>query len=396
MRMKKLLSVLLITVMTFTLAISLGEEAPAAEPLSAEAIRNAIGAYRETAMKSECLASDPSEDTENDESWVLTYGFGSMSASTEKLTEKSVIYDITVMEQDQEVLPGMKIGMLEKSLLSSFRNDNAGLAGDYYGALVYLDGDPENGFNAAFLSREGQRNTYILYQTVTPNGDMFDNVCALCFIDGGVVNAIELFAADKALSPEDAAGAYSILAEYSDKDEYIAVTTDLNNGTKLEPFSVEDLFFSGIDFLMTTSAELPNRLDESYIDNGDGTYLHKIIGEGYSAIFAADQDGKDLCVDTITIVGDNMEGPRSVRIGDSLIDDQTRFRYEDTEYDYENMTQLLYGTRGTAPYGIAEYHTDGSAELTYTIGVEDGMTVMLRLEYSSDGMTLTAITVKIL
>ena len=52
MRMKKLLSVLLITVMTFTLAISLGEEAPAAEPLSAEAIRNAIGAYRETAMKS--------------------------------------------------------------------------------------------------------------------------------------------------------------------------------------------------------------------------------------------------------------------------------------------------------------------------------------------------------
>ena len=223
MRMKKLLSVLLIAVMTFTLAISLGEEAPAAEPLSAEAIRNAIGAYRETALKSECLASDPSEDTENDESWVLSYSFGSMSASTEKLTEKSVIYDITVMEQDQEVLPGMKIGMLEKSLLNSFRNDNACLAGDYYGALVYLDGDPENGFNAAFPSREGQRNTYILYQTVTPNGDMFDNVCALCFIDGGVVNAIELFAADKALSPEDAAGAYSILAEYSDKDEYIAM-----------------------------------------------------------------------------------------------------------------------------------------------------------------------------
>lgn len=396
MRMKKLLSVLLIAVMTFTLTISLGEEAPATEPLSAEAVRNAIGAYRETALKSECLASDPSGDTENDESWVLTYGFGSMNASTEKLTEETVIYDITVMEQDQEVLPGMKIGMLEESLLSNFRNDNVGLAGDYYGSLIYLDGDPEKGFNAAFLSREGQRNAYVLYQTVMPNGEMFDNVCALCFIDGGVVNAIELFAADKALSPEDAVGAYSILAGYSDKDDYIAVTTNLNSGLELDPFSADDLVFSGIDFLNATSAKLPNLLDESYIDNGDGTYLHKIVGEGYSAIFAADQDGNDLCVDTITIVGDNMEGPRSVRVGDSLIDDQTRFRYEDTEYDYENMTQLLYGTRGTAPYGLAEYHTDGTAELTYTTVAEDNMTVMLRLEYSSDGMTLTAITVKIL
>ena len=396
MRMKKLISVLLIVLMCFTFAISLGEDAPATEPLSAEAVRNAIGAYRETALKSECLSSDPSEDTENDESWVLTYDFGSMSTSSEKLNEESVIYDITVMEQDQEVLPGMKIGMLEGSLLSSFRNDNVGLAGDYYGALIYLDGDPEKGFNAAFLSREGQRNAYVLYQAVTLDGEMYDNVCALCFIDGGVVSAIELFAADRALSPEDAVGAYSILAGYSDKDDYIAVTTDFNNGTELEPFSEEDLFFSGIDFLNATSAKLPNRLDESYIDNGDGTYLHKVVGEGYSAIFAADQDGNDLCVDTITIVGDNMEGPRSVRVGDGLIDDQTRFRYEDTEYDYENMTQLLYGTRGTAPYGLAEYHTDGTAELTYTTVAEDNMTVMLRLEYSSDGMTLTAITVKIL
>lgn len=395
MKMKKWLSVLLIAVLCVSFTAAFGEETEATAPVTAEAIRNTIKEFRQTALKSECLSSVPSEDTENDTSWILEYPFGTLNASTEKLAEDSVIYDLRITAQDQLVLPGMTVGMTVGNLLNNYRNDNAGLAGDYYGSLIYLDGDPETGFSAAFLSREGQRNAYIHYQTVTPNGKMFDNASIFCFIGGGVIDAIELYAADSAFSPEDAVNAYAIMAAYADKDEYVAVTNDYNDGSALEPFSAEDLLFSGIDFLNATSADLPNILDDSYIDNGDGTYLHKVVGEGYNAIFAADESLKDQCIDTLTIVGDNLEGPRNVRIGDSLIDNQTRFRYDETDFDYDTMSQMLYGTRNTAPYGIAQYQTDGSAALTYATPAEDGMTVLLQLEYSSDGMILKTITVKI-
>ena len=394
--MKKLISFFRILILYLTAAVSLGETSTEPAPISAELIRNAISSFRRTALDSELIASEASEDTENGESWILEYSFGTIHADTAFLTEDSRIFDITVMTDEWEVLPGIAVNGFAADVLGGFRNDNAGLAGDYYGALIYLDGDPVKGFSGALLSRDGQRNTHIIYQTVTPAGNMFANDGIIFFLDGNVITGIELFSDSGSLSSEDAGGIYSLLCNYAGMDDYTAVTTDYSSGTSLDPFSAEDLIFSGIDFLNADSSVLPNRLEEMYIDNGDGTYLHRVDGEGYYAVFAADQDGRDLCIDTLTITGDNLEGPRCVRVGDGMTEDLARFRYEDTEFDYDNMIQMLYGTRDTAPYGIAEYHSDGTAELKYTVPAEDSMTVMLRLEYSSDGMTLTAITVKIL
>lgn len=394
--MKKAISVLLALLLCLTLTAALGEETVAPGPITAEDIRNAIDGFRQTALDSAPIASTPSEDEESGESRILEYSFGNIHTDTETLTEDSVIYDLTVITDEWEVFPGIAVNGFTEDLLNAYRNDNAGLAGDYNGALIYLDGDPVNGFSGALLSRDGQKNTHILYQVATPNGNMLDNTGAIFFIDGNVITGIELYDGKAALSPEDAAGAYALLSSYADKDDYTAVITDYNDGTKLDPFSAEDLIFSGLDFLNLDSSAMPDRLDEMFVDNGDGTFLHRVDGEGYNIIFAADENGNDVCVDTLTIVGDNLEGPRCVRVGDALYADLTRFRYEETEFDYDNMIQMLYGTRDEAPYGIAEYHTDGSAELKYTVNVEDNMTVMLRLEYSSDGMTLTAITVKIL
>ena len=393
--MKKLISILLVLALCMTLT-AFGEEASEPGILSAEQIRNAINGFRATATDLPLIASDLSEDAESGDSRILQYSFGNIHANTPELTEDTVIYDITVLTDEWEVLPGIAVNGFTEDILNSFRNDNAGLAGDYNGALIYLEGDPAKGFNGALLSRDGQKNTQLHYLSVVPNGNMFDIAGVIFFIDSNCINAIELYAADGTLSPEDAAGQYSLLSVYADEDDYVSVPTDYNNGTTLDPFQTDDLVFSGIDFLNADSSAFPNRLDEMYIDNGDGTYLHRVDGEGYNVIFAADKDGNDLCIDTLTVTGENLEGPRCVRVGDIMIDDQVRFRYEDTEFDYDNMIQMMYGSRNVAPYGIAEYHTDGTAELTYTVPVEDGMTVMLRLEYSSDGMVLTTFTVKIL
>jgi len=84
-----------------------------------------------------------------------------------------------------------------------------------------------------------------------------------------------------------------------------------------------------------------------------------------------------------TILGDNFEGPRSVRIGDDIVNDTCRFRYEELEFDYTEMIQPLYGTTEDAAYGLTDYDTDGSATVRYALRTETGDTVMLILYYKN-------------
>ena len=84
---------------------------------------------------------------------------------------------------------------------------------------------------------------------------------------------------------------------------------------------------------------------------------------------------------SFTILDDAFEGPRAVRIGDLFSDDFNRFRNGENEMT-EAMTELLYGTEGTAPYGTASYDP-ADMNLRYVAGTPDGTQVELFLKYEN-------------
>ena len=72
-------------------------------------------------------------------------------------------------------------------------------------------------------------------------------------------------------------------------------------------------------------------------------------------MFTCDRNGRNANLISYTILSDELEGPRCVRLGDFFHEDYQRFRSGSGELDETGTTELLYGTPGEVPYGLAEY-----------------------------------------
>ena len=119
------------------------------------------------------------------------------------------------------------------------------------------------------------------------------------------------------------------------------------------------------------------------IDNEDETFLRRIDGEGFEAVFTCDIEGRNALLVSYTLLSDDLEGPRSVRLGDYFQEDFNRFRNGEGQFDEAAMSEVLYGTVGTAPYGLAEYGTGDEMTLRYVTKTSSGREVELYLHYTN-------------
>ena len=173
---------------------------------------------------------------------------------------------------------------------------------------------------------------------------------------------------------------YNELIELAGCEEYRAVKTS-RDGLDLTALGAEDLVVDGVPYVSLKPADLPGTPETEIIDNEDGTWLLRCDGDGYEAVFRCGEHGEDAEILSFTILDDGIEGPRSVRIGDIFSDDFNRFRNGENEMG-EDLTELLYGTEGTAPYGVAFY--DFSAmTLRYVTDTPEGVQVELLLKYDN-------------
>ena len=112
------------------------------------------------------------------------------------------------------------------------------------------------------------------------------------------------------------------------------------------------------------------------MDNEDGSWLERVDGEGFEAVFTLDAPEGTARMVSFTILSPDLEGPRCVRIGDLFQEDFTRFRSGEGELDATGLTETLYGTWGTVPYGIAEYGDGQEMILRYGTGTSSGQTAL--------------------
>ena len=145
-------------------------------------------------------------------------------------------------------------------------------------------------------------------------------------------------------------------------------------------FGPEDLEWNGVRFTALQPETLPGAPETELIDNEDGTWLLRCDGDGYEAVFLCGEGGSDPRILSYSILDEDAEGPRCVRLGDLFSDDYCRFRSEGNEPD-DSMTELLYGQAGTAPWGQAAYdYAGGEVSLRY-VTEADGREVELLLRY---------------
>ena len=382
--MKRILC--LLTAVMLCLILPAAAEENAKEVTAAE-LDELLERVRTQALGEELLNDPTGEDAESEDGAFFLYEAAGFYAEGTEMTADTPVNALVFDCEEENVLRGTGIASRVEDVLAAFPLDNADLAGTREEAILYLR-ETEAGFAYGRMLRDGQWVSTVEYGEVISDGEMSCRTAVTYSFENGAVTAIRVSGLNPAggelMDAAQAEEFYNELIQLAGCEDYRAVKTS-RNGLELTALGVEELIVDGVPYVSMKPADLPGTPETEIIDNEDGTWLLRCDGDGYEAVFRCGEHGEEAEILSFTILDDGIEGPRSVRIGDIFSDDFNRFRNGENEMG-EDMTELLYGTEGTAPYGVAFY--DFSAmTLRYVTDTPEGLQVELLLKYDNYFLT---------
>ena len=385
--MRKLLCVLA-AALVFAVIPAAAEEA--ARPVTAGELTTLLEDVRTQAMGMEQLNDPADESALSEDGTLLQYEIARIYAEGRELAADTPVNALVFEDSEGPVFRGVGIDTQLSDLLAAFPSENGELAGSPEGAVLYLENTAEGGFVYGRLLRDGQRVSAVEYGEVLPEDGAFRCAAVTFSLLEGNVASIRVDGLNPAAAGRiDASGANEIYSELKDlavRNDYRAVRTS-RNGLELTPFGEEDLVFSGYSYPDIRPEDLSGATEKELIDNEDGTWLLRCEGVLYEAVFTCDEQGGNARILSFAIRDEALEGPRGVRLGDRFYEDYSRFRSGENETT-EELTELLYGTEGTAPWGFASYDPSaGETSLQYVTRLEDGTQVALLLRYVDNYLT---------
>ena len=148
---------------------------------------------------------------------------------------------------------------------------------------------------------------------------------------------------------------------------------------------LDDLTFAGISFLTVTPKEAEQAfgkpLSDTWMKDDNGEHLRTMTFASCEMTFVYNKQKKNPKLYLLAVPSNQMEGPRSIRLGDSFSSDLIRFRFGEGKTAGDGLTEQLYGTEQEKESGFATYGNDASASLRYVMTAEDGRRVVLELHY---------------
>jgi hypothetical protein len=280
---------------------------------------------------------------------------------------------------------GAELGIDEGKLLALFRNDNPFLAGNRDSAVLYIAGELPAAVGAGFVLRDGQRLLLAEYDVYYQTGEGVSRAGLQFTLEGGYVTAVRSFASAQPLTQQEAAEALGALRETQEQNAYIAFT-----GQGAPPLSREDLVLSGLDFVDLTRQEAVRALGEPANEESADSGTAKLVTlqwPGLEAVFRT--EGEKESALRLSMSDGQGEGPRGLRIGDTLAQAISRFEHGET---LPEEGGALYGdAEGQVPPFGALVRGPGADQLYYVAEVEGGKAALI-LDFIDDllvNMTLT-------
>lgn len=337
---------------------ALAEEASG--PLTLAEIERFNQAILERAAKDEPTVR-PLEDA------FIAQGKGyEISLTSEDISSDSVVLGAAVTldaRGDQGLADprGVMTDSAVDALMAKYPNDNPYLAGNRDGAVLYISGELPAAVYTGFVVRDGQEISLIEYNVYHQVDGGVARAGMQYTIAEGKVRAIRSFVTQEAMSQAEAQEAIAALAALQEENSVVS-----NAGEPGTPLEREDMAIGGLDFFDLTpeSAKtvLGEPVHEEKADGTDGSLL-TIQWPGVEAVFSLDQDGKMVRTERVTVNEGALEGPRGLRLGDSLAQAIGLFAHGK---DLPEEGGFLYGKDQEAPYGFLAAG-DESTSLYYVI-----------------------------
>ncbi len=384
--MKKLFCLLLSLAMLLSSA-ALAEDVPVDEnaALTREELQIYLDALAETARQEGAEANADEGAAIGVFLPTVAFSGGTLTISDEAFTDTTAVVGAALKEETED-LRGLYIGAALDEVLRAYPNDNPSLAGSYYDAALYHRGEkPE--VTVGYLTRVGQQAIFVRYEVYSwqPDGVAVSSITY--FLENGYVSQIHIALNDQLLDENVAQSDIQDVADMQEISEYTPYPVSMDDGESLAPFDREDLTITQFgqkvaDFLDLTAEDLNAALGSAPVDewteDSDGSLLRTLQWEGISVLLRYNAQRQFTAVVSVTINDVNLEGPRGVRVGDSL--DSVIYRFRHAEILYADDTVLLYGDGQTVPYGALVY-TPENAEVTYAVSVGEGRTVVWHMTF---------------
>ena len=375
--MKKLIALLLSLLLTVSACAAFAEavETEESAPLTKEELEIYLDSLAAAALEDENLLLTSYDDGSS----FAEFSGGILQIADEQLTDSTAILSASLYK-DQPDPRGLRLGATLDEVLAAYPNDNPLLSGSYYDAVLSIGGDkPE--MTVGYLLRDGQRVGTIAYSVYSWQPDGVEIWGVYYTLNQGIVTGI--FAGSSGvMAEEDALEELHGISEMQEISGYFAYPSSMDDGEGLAPFQREDLNlvrfgetvadFLDLDADAMIAAFGPAPVDE-WTEDSDGSFLRLAQWNGISLLLNYDAQKQFTGVDTLTINDDVLDGPRGVRVGDTLDSVIFRFRHGDTFVD--GSTLSLYGDGQAAPYGTLNYSPE-SAELSYAFDLEDGRSIV--------------------
>lgn len=383
--MKKILLGLMCLIVTVSLGgLALANESDASVLTYAE-LMGWVDEIVGMASAQEPVNAPVGEDALTEDGYAFIYDFATLYYDKPTL-DGAVLNALVVSDFEQPGLRGIGVNASLNDLLNAYYNENPNLTGDEdFAALYSIDFLPTSA-SWAWVQRNGQMVGAVQYavheQPASGDVDGYSDCGLLYTLQENSVVSIRAYGLSSMVSQEQVQSNLEAVTHVSNTNTYHMYPTS-TIGTDLEAFDRDDLSFSGMDFLSATPEKAIERLgvptDDVWMEDGEG-YLRTVSFQNAILTFAYDAAKNFSHLDFLTIDGPHLEGPRGVRIGESLSSVIMRFRHNDGEFD--GVKEYLYGDGVHAPYGTAEYGDNATATLRYAIDLGDGKHVTLHMDFA--------------
>ncbi len=390
--MKRIVMILFAAVILSVAAIPAMAADSGADPLDLSELRTWSDSLLALAEVNQLL-NDPTSEEPSEDGYTWLYDFGALYFTRPerdgdcRLTG-AVIYDDTVPGPR-----GTNTLTTLNELLDAFYNDNEQLDGSHAEALLYLGGELPGACWWASVQRDGQWVDTVQYAVHEPLGDGTYSDAGLVYtLQQNTVVAIRVYGLDAAITAEEVQAQLNGAADEGALTGYTMVPTS-DVGDDLLPFAEEDLDFAGIDFLTCTPEDALAVYGDPVFDDqlADGEGRLRVLGFDDCELVFSRPAGGEEALRSFTVTADTLEGPRALRVGDSVTQAIQRFRFGGDEA--AESLRTLYGTPGEGSWGTAEYGEDASATLRYGLTLDDGRRVVLMATFEM--LELSEITVYI-
>lgn len=391
--MKKCVALFLALMMVLSLTTAVAESD--ADALDYDELMNWAEGFKTRALAAGSPLNDPTEEAAyTEDGYAFVYDFATLYMDRPEMTADSVLQAVVVYSPEEQGPRGTGVDQLSSEVLNAFYNENDDLQGDSSFAALYVSDTMPAGALWGWVQRDGQRIEtiqYAVHEQLSSGGDGYTDCGLVYTLSDNLVAAIRAYGLNETISADEVRSNLDAVQEVSEKTEYAQVPTSIN-GSELEMFDRDDLIFSGLDFLSLTPEEAEARLGAAQEDDwmeDEGAYLRSMEFASCTMTFSYDAQKQNPVLEMLSIDMDGLEGPRCVRIGDTLSSVISRFRNGEGDYDGVSR-EVLYGDGENAPYGLAEYGDDATAGLWYAAKLEDGRTVVLSMSFEQ--MYLSDIT----